>query len=239
MKGYIEERVASFIDSHRKHDSIVANQDEAPGGSTADYYHTIFVNNRAELLSELLADDYGATLTYLIARAVHGVESGIVREAIILAFKYTRLFRHLDLVVRGLSQISNIRDAERFAGVLQSIGHDLWDGEATGARIRVLQFREHFLRYQLRVLEQTVTGTNSAGYGLIENYDEVTEFPVLTTLVDTLAEVLDPSVLASIRGKFSTAGAAAEAVDQLTGWTRVGDEAVLRQVAALRSSGQP
>ncbi len=139
----------------------------------------------------------------------------------ILAFKYLRLFRHLELLAHRIALLVQISDSDLFKHEIGKIKEDIWDGSTN--QIKLFQFREHFIRHQLQLARKKLPTYSSDDEirlaSLIGDYDEMTEFPVVLELVDRLSEVLSPEILADLANNMRTQKDAVVLVDKATGWS--------------------
>jgi hypothetical protein len=71
----------------------------------AAHYRKILASNESEYLLELFADDFGGMVATQLAHYIYKIPLSQCQLGLILAFKYTRLFRHLELLARALAPL--------------------------------------------------------------------------------------------------------------------------------------
>jgi hypothetical protein len=188
-------------------------------GTAADYYKEALDQAPLEFFEEIFADDFGAIVALRVI-SMAGIPMWQSAAGAVLAFKYLRLFRHLELLAHGLAALSVESDPETFRRRLLTLKDDIWDG-ASG-NIRLFQFREHFIRHRLRIARAQMPSDDVEDEGprLIEEYDEKTEFPVVLGLVDRMETSLTPEILADLNEKMGAHNNGVAFVDRLTGWSK-------------------
>lgn len=188
-------------------------------GTAADYYKETLDQAPAGFFEEVFADDFGALIALRVT-TMTGLPMWQSAVGAVLAFKYLRLFRHLELLAHGLSSLSVESDPEAFKRVFLKLKEDIWDGPS--GNIRLFQFREHFIRHRLSIARTQMSSDDVEDDGprLIGEYDEKTEFPVIMELVDRLESSLTPEVLTRLNKKFGTFEQAMSLIDKLTGWSK-------------------
>jgi len=185
----------------------------------AHYYREALEQAPDEFLEEVFADDFGALIALRVL-SMGGIPVWQAAAGAALAFKYLRLFRHLELLAHGIASLSIESNPESFKRRLVSLKDDIWDGAA--GNIRLFQFREHFIRHRLWIARAQMPSDSAKDQGprLIEEYDEKTEFPVVLGLVDRLQGSLTPKVLAELNEKMGARDNGIALVDSLTGWSK-------------------
>ncbi|WP_186258111.1 hypothetical protein [Burkholderia gladioli] len=208
ITNYINE----FLDDNAK--STAGNND-----SPNDFYREALDQAPADFLEEVFADDFGALIASRVA-SMAGVSMWQSAAGAVLAFKYLRLFRHLELLAHSVAALSAEPDPETFKRRFLALKNDIWDGPS--GNIRLFQFREHFIRYRLRNARAQMPSEDAdiVGHRLIAEYDEKTEFPVVFDLVDRLEGSLGPEVLVELTKKMGAHNDGVALVDRLTGWSR-------------------
>jgi hypothetical protein len=214
LSAEISHYIVEFLDLKTK----TADEDF---GNLAENYKEALDKAPAGFLEEVFADDFGALIAF---RASITVDVPVWQRAagIILAFKYLRLFRHLDLLARRMAELSAETDQKSFKCKMEALKHDIWDGLA--GNIRLYQFREHFIRHRLRIacgrIPSYVPSDEAKISALIGEYDENTEFPVLFGLVDRLSDSLTPGILADLCKTMGAHHDGVALIDKMTGWSR-------------------
>lgn len=172
-----------------------------------------------DCVPEIFADDLGAIIAYQASTINFKIPQWDAYQGIILAFKYLRLFQHLDSMAYSLSKIALISDPASFKTSLKSMGEEVWSN-AKG--LRFIQLREHFLRYRLQSkLDNDSNHYKNADLSyLIEEYDEKTEFPIVFGLVDSLHDNLTPEMLADLAESPPMKGNTTELIDKMTNWSK-------------------
>lgn len=210
ISTYIEDFLQSVDESQSSTES---------SQSPSTYYRAILDSAGPEFREELFADDFGG-MTAMRAALTLGVHPWQASLGVILAFKYLRLFRHLEILSHRMALLTRPGQDGDFQSGLKSLEKEIWDSE-TGA-IGRFQFREHFLRYRLRTDRKKLPDYDDSNESkmvlVVGDYDENTEFPVVLGLVDRLANSLTSSLLAEIEGSMDSSGSGLHVVDKLTGW---------------------
>jgi len=186
--------------------------------SQNEYYKESLHQAPADFLEEVFADDFGALIASKIA-SMAGVPMWQATAGAVLAFKYLRLFRHLEILAHSVAALSTETDPEIFKRRFLALKDDIWDGPS--GNIRLFQFREHFIRYRLRTAhaQMPTEDADNGGPRLIAEYDEKTEFPVVFDLVDRLEGSLGPEVLEALTKGMRARNDGVALVDRLTGWS--------------------
>ncbi|MEY2334512.1 hypothetical protein [Acidithiobacillus ferrianus] len=212
MSTYIEE----FLQSGDE--ALSSTESSQP---LSDHYRAILDSAGPEFREEIFADDFGGMIAMRAALTL-GVRPWQTSLGVILAVRYLRLFRHLEIISHRMDKLIRLGQCVDFHSSLKSLNNDIWDPE-TGA-IGRFQFREHFLRYRLRTDRKKLPDydvSNEAKItAVIGDYDEKTEFPAVLELVDRLANSLTSSLLMEIERSIHSKGNISHIVDQLTGWQK-------------------
>lgn len=208
----ITRHINEFLNYNGK--SAAGNND-----SPIDYYKESLNQAPADFLEEVFADDFGALIASKIA-SMAGVPMWQATAGAVLAFKYLRLFRHLEQLAHSVAALSTETDPEAFKRRFLALKEDIWDGPS--GNIRLFQFREHFIRYRLRNAHAQMPSEDADNEGprLITEYDEKTEYPVVFDLVDRLEGSLGPDVLKELTKEMGAHNDGVVLVDRLTGWSR-------------------
>jgi len=214
LSSEISDYIAEFLD----HKAKIARDDS---GNPAETYKKVFDQAPAGFLEEVFADDFGAMIAFS-ARSMAGIPAWQCAAGVILAFRYLRLFRHLDLLARRIAELSTETDLTSFKSKFQALSNDIWDGP-TG-NIRLHQFREHFIRHRLRIACRGTTSYIPSDEVkisvLIGDYDEKTEFPVVLGLVDRLSDSLTPDIFADLSKTMGAHHDGVARIDIMTGWSK-------------------
>lgn len=183
--------------------------------STSDYYSETLKSK--DCIPEMFADDLGAIIAYKVATENFNISGFDVSQGIILAFKYLRLFSHLDVMARSLSKVSLISEPSKFKLELKKLENEVWE-KAGG--LRFSQLREHFIRYRMSsTLDPDLDESKKSPLKfMIEDYDEKTEFPIVFGLIDSLYEKLEPEMLQTLANSPAMKGNTTELIDKLTNW---------------------
>ncbi len=183
------------------------------------YYRTILDSAGPEFLEEVFADDFGALIAMRAALTL-GIRPWQASLGVVLAFKYLRLFRHLEILSHRLATLPKSEQVADLRSSLKSLQKDVWDAD-TGS-IGRFQFREHFLRYRLstdrKKLPDYAVANEQKIVTVVGEYDEKTELPSILGLIDRLSDVLTPNLLFEMESSVQAAGGGSHLVDQLTGW---------------------
>jgi hypothetical protein len=200
--------INQFLDYHRTLPTEpAATRDHF---DTARYYEETLASQQC--IPELFADDFGGLIAFQVAVRAFGLPAWQAVAGVVLAFKYLRLFQHLEVVAHYLCDVATVTDPSLFAKSLSKLADDVGYG-AQG--LRIAQLREHFLRYRLSQNEETSNVSE-----LIGEYDEKTEFPVVFGLVDRLRENLTPRLLAGFAENATFKQDPTAMIDELTGWVK-------------------
>lgn len=151
---------------------------------------------------ELVADDFGAAFALQLANLRYGIPFSTAKLALVLAFKYTRLFRHLELLARALAPLEYSSDPIKFQTLLNSLDHNVWD--QSERRIQFYQLREHFIRHRVDSSfpywgVQTNDENEVSVSELVDQYDHYIESSVLYTLIDSIKTRLSFDILLDLR----------------------------------------
>lgn len=213
MAEYLEDFFKSAGENHNGKES---------SRSLSAYYRNILDSGGEELFEEIFADDFGGLITMRAALAF-GVYPWQASLGIILAFKYLRLFRHLEILSHKVAALAQSGQSVDFRSDLESVKKEIWDSEV--GHIKRFQLREHFLRYRLRVDRESLPDyalhNESKIVEVVGGYDEKTEFPAVIGLVERLADGLTSSIFREIESSIQSAVKGTRVVDELTGWRRV------------------
>lgn len=214
LKNEILGYVDAFLKSRdqNKHQMDVSN-------SLSSYYQSTFDETGPEFLEELFADDFGGIVAMRVASTL-GAQPWEASLGVILAFKYLRLFRHLDIIAQGIASLASSMSDSGFQAKLKAIENDIWDSKTKN--VARFQFREHFLRYRLSEVRKSFPGYGGAGdskiVSVVGDYDEKTEFPATLGLIDRLTSNLKPSLFRELDAKINESGNGQHYADKLTGW---------------------
>lgn len=197
----------------------VSNRDFKDGSK---HYREILASNEADYILELFADDFGGLISTQTSHYVYGIPLSQCCLGLILAFKYTRLFRHLELMARILAPLETMENSEAIAVLLSDLDQSIWD--PAEKRIAFYQLREHVLRHSVTYpslvwgFEEIDEADPVDVSDRVSQYDELIEFPVVFSLVDVLKEVVSSGLLASVSEMATDPVSAVRTVDELTGW---------------------
>lgn len=185
----------------------------------SSYYRNILDSAGPEFLEEVFADDFGGLTTMRAALSL-GIHPWQASLGAILAFKYLRLFRHLEILAHAIAIPDQSGQAAAFQSNIKSLEEDLWDAKTGG--IGRFQFREHFLRYRLRTDRRALPDYDDSHehkiVAVVGDYDEKTEFPATLGLLDRLQNPLTSNLLLEIEKSVGANPNAIYFVDKLTGW---------------------
>mgnify|MGYP003647458152 CR=1 FL=1 len=186
----------------------------------AQYYRQILEFNETDYLLELFADDFGGMVATQIALYARKIPLSQCCLGLVLTLKYTRLFRHLELMARVLAPLETIENSEITSKLMSGLDESIWD--PTEKRIEFYQLREHVLQYSASYpawgfaeIDETEPFNVSERIAL---YDELIEFPIIFSLVDVLKEAVSSGLLASFAEMAANPTHAVEIVDEMTGW---------------------
>ncbi len=189
--------------------------------SLSSYYKSTYVDAGPEFLEELFADDFGGIVAMRVATLL-GVQPWEASLGAILAFKYLRLFRHLDIIAQGVASLASSTSDSDFQAKLKALENDIWDAKTKD--VARFQFREHFLRYRLGEARKSLPNYGGTGdakiVSVVGEYDEKTEFPATIGLIDRLTATLSPSLLLELDAKINKTTNGQHHADKLTGWQR-------------------
>lgn len=209
---YIEEFLESIDE---------ARSSTEPSQLPSIHYREILDSAGPEFHEEVFADDFGGMIAMRAALTL-GVRPWQASLGVVLAFKYLRLFRHLEILSHRMALLTKAGQDIDFLLSLQSIKNDIWDSDM-GA-IGRFQFREHYLRYRLKLdrkkLPDFDTSNEEKIVTVVGGYDEKTELPAVLGLVDQLVNSLTPNLFMEIESSIHSAGNGSDVVDQLTGWQK-------------------
>ena len=212
----LREEIRRYADEFIGHNAQIPKAEEQ---ASTNRYRETFEHAPPEFLEELFADDFGALIAFRVAISM-GIPAWQAAAGAVLAFKYLRLFRHLELVARRIVELTAESDPKAFKHGLAELKNDIWD-EPAGV-VGEYQFREHFIRHRLRQARLTLPSQDADDEGaiseLIGEYDEKTEFPVVLGLVDRLEESLTLEVMTELTEQMGRRPDAVALVDRLTGW---------------------
>ncbi|KJH65677.1 hypothetical protein [Chromobacterium violaceum] len=217
-RGNRSEEITHYIEEFLDHKVKSTDGDNY---NAVDHYRKALDRAPTGFHEEVFADDFGAMIAFSVA-SINGVPAWQSVAGAILAFKYLRLFRHLELLANCVAELSSEPNPESFKRRFTNLKNDIWDAQ-TG-NIRLFQFREHFIRHRLWLacgrMPSYDPGDEVKISSLIGEYDEKTEFPVVLGLIDRLEDSLTPEILAKLTEKMVVDNDGVAFVDRLTGWSR-------------------
>lgn len=217
----LREEISFYVQEFLAHKQELAESEGERRPDHVPHYRETLNRAPVGFLEEVFADDFGGLIAFRVAVGM-GIPAWLASTGVIFAFKYLRLFRHLELLSHRISDLASETDTAAFSQRLGALEHDIWDAEA--GHIREFQFREHFVRYRLRLAQQQMASYDPdeqmAISELIEEYDDKTEFPVVFGLLDRLKESFTREVMAELTTRMNGQPDSVEFVDRLTGWTK-------------------
>ncbi|WP_146050520.1 hypothetical protein [Pseudomonas putida] len=189
--------------------------------SLSGYYKAALDQAPAGFLEEIFADDFGALIAFRVADRL-GVPAWQRAAGVILAFKYMRLFRYLDLLAHRIAKLSAETDAKSFKRKIKVLKKDILNGNTED--IRLYQFREHFIRHRLRIACSRISSYDASDEvkisALIDDYETNTEQPIVLDLIDRLSKRLKFKVWVDLNKKISAHRDGVALVDEMTGWAK-------------------
>lgn len=209
--------VKGFIESRPQ----VAESESDPG--TAGYYEQIVKRAPLDFVQEVFADDFGSYIALRVTNLLN-IPPWQTAAGAVLAFKYLRLFRHLELVAHRIADLVHVSDPALFKSEFDKLRNEIWDGPV--GRIHLFQFREHFLRHQLGQVRQKLPDFSSDHENriieLVADYDEKTEYPIVFDLVEKLSETLSPGIIEDMKNNMRHLDTTEmiAMVDKATGWAQ-------------------
>lgn len=228
LKEYIESiKNKQFTDSDhqealKRYGKEIADDLKSSEGVRYDFFLDTLNEKNNELLSEVFADDLGALLTFRLASELYKIPAETICEAIILSFKYLRLFCHLDLLVDELKKVRYATDGEQLKSLLEQLANKIWGNEDRKIRTKFNQLREHFLRERLQLVS-TIAGFEPNKFenklrDAVDHYDRYIEGPIVFELVDKLSKILDFELVNNLNSKNKSDEELVTLIDKITGW---------------------
>ncbi|MDX9973062.1 MAG: hypothetical protein RBU21_08740 [FCB group bacterium] len=183
-----------------------------------------FLNLEHWLLPEMLMDNFASAMVLQVLHGIMGIPVEIVAEGVLLSFKYSRLFRHLDILAEELTRLDReapYLSADERLVLAKEMPRRVWGSDRHNMVI-YMQFREGWHRMQLLEHAKRLFGVDIATIAehlanVSDEYDERIERFITVDLSHWVARE-EKKMVRLQRAAEGEPSALLRLIDEKTGW---------------------